>query len=54
MQNRVYETPVWDVANLRQRFVAILGMTYRKALWTILLMIGACVNEKGGHFEHLL
>ena len=40
IEYRMYQTPVRDVADLRQRLIT-LRMTYRTALWTMLLMNGA-------------
>jgi len=39
MQDRVYQIPVREVAYLTQRLIDT--WTYRKALWTMLLMNGA-------------
>ena len=58
MQDRVYQTPVREVAYLRQHLIDTwndlsqsivddAADEWRKRLQT-------CVNEKGGRFEHLL
>jgi len=51
MQDHVYQTPVRDVLNLSQHSIdkALDGAIdeWRKKPQ-------ACVNAKGGHFEHLL
>ena len=58
MQDRVYQTPVRDVTDLRQHLIDTWN-DHCKALWTMLSMNGArdfrpaCMNEKG-QFEHLL
>jgi len=58
MQDRVYQTPVRDVADLRQRLID----TWNDLSWSIVddavdeqhKRLQTCVNEKVGNFEHLL
>ena len=58
MQDRVYETPVREVAYLRQCLIIIWNDLPQSIVddtvdeWRKRLK--AWVNEKGGHFEHLL
>ena len=58
MQDRVYQTPVQDVACLRQRLIDTWNDLSQSIVddavdeWCKRLQ--ACVNEKEGHFEHLL
>ena len=53
MQDRVYQTPVWDVANLRQRLIDTWNNLSQSIVddavdeWCKILQ--ACVNKKGGH-----
>ena len=57
MQDRVYQTPVWDVADLRQHLIDTWNDLSQSIVddavdeWRKRLQ--ACVNENG-HFEHLL
>jgi len=58
MQDRVYQTPVREMAYMRQRLID----TWNDSLQSIVddavdewrKRVQVCVNEKGGHFEHLL
>jgi len=58
MQARVYQTPVRDVTDLRQRLIN----TWRSLLQSIVddaidewrKRLLNCVHAKGGHSEHLL
>ena len=58
MQDCVYQTPVRDVIDLKQR----LTYTWNGLSQSIAddaddewrKRLGACMKEKGGHFEHLL
>ena len=58
MQHRVYQTPVQEVAYLRQRLIVTWNDSSQSIVddaideWHKRLQ--ACVNEKEGHFEHLL
>ena len=58
MQDRVYQTPVREVAYLRQRLIDIWNDLSQSIVddafdeWRKRLQ--DCVNENGGHFEHLL
>ena len=57
MQDRVYQTPVQDVAYLRQCLIDtwndLLQSTVDNAVDEWHPRVQACVNQKG-HFEHLL
>ena len=58
MQDRVYQTPVRDMAYLRQCLIDTWNDLSQSIVddaideWHKRLQ--ACVDEKGGHFEHLL
>jgi len=60
MPDRVYQTPAWDVAYLRQRLIDtwndLSQTTVDDAVDEWLKRLQACVNEtiKKGYFEHLL
>ena len=58
MQDRVYQTPVSEVACLRQNLIDTWNDLSQSIVddavdeWRKRRQ--ACVNDKGGHFEHLL
>jgi len=58
MQDRMYQTPVEEVAYLRRRLIDAWNDLSQSIVddavdgWRKRLQ--ACVNERGGHFEHLL
>jgi hypothetical protein len=58
LQERVYQTPIHDVAELRQRLVDTWsGMQQNvvdEAIGQWRNRLKACVRANGGHFEHLL
>jgi len=59
MQDRVYQTPVRDVTDLRQRLIDTwhsLSKSYsivHDAIDEWRKRLQACSNKKGEHFEHL-
>ena len=58
MQERVYQTPIRDISELRQRLIDTWsGMQQSiidEAVEEWRKRLKACVQAKGGHFEHLL
>ena len=58
MQERVYRTPIRDVAELRQRLVATWTEFQQNIVDEAIEQrrdtLHACVRAEGGHFEHLL
>ena len=58
MQERVYQTPVRDVAELQQRLVEIWTEFQQSIVDEAIEQwrdrLSACVRADGGHFEHLL
>jgi len=58
MQERVYRTPIRDVAELRQRLVATWTEFQQNIVDEMIKQwrdrLHACVWAEGGHFEHLL
>ena len=58
MQDRVYQTPVRDVTDLKQRLSDIWNGLLQSIIddavddWRKRLRV--CVKEKGGYFKHLL
>ena len=58
MQQRVYQTPIRDITELRQRLIDTWASIDQRVIdgaigqWRERLR--ACVQAKGGHFEHLL
>ena len=58
MPDRVYQTPVRDVAYLRQRLIDTWNDLSQSIVDDVVdkwrKRVEACVNEKGGHFKHLL
>ena len=58
MQDRVYQTPVQDVTDLKQRLTdtwnGLLQSIVDDAVDEWRKRFRACMKEKGGHFEHLL
>ena len=58
MQDPVYQTPAWDMAYLRQRLIDtwndLSQIIVDDAVDEWRKRFRACVNKKGGHFEHFL
>ena len=58
MQERIYQTPIRDISELRQRLIDTWsGMQQSiidEAVEEWRKRLKACVQAKGGHFEHLL
>ena len=57
MQDRMYQMPVRDVAYMRQRLIDTWYDSSQSIVDDVVdewhKKLQACVNEKGGHFEHL-
>ena len=58
MEDRVYQTEIHDVDELKQRLIAIWAdmkqSVINKATDEWRSRLAACVRAKGRHFEHLL
>lgn len=58
MQDRVYQTPIWDIEDLKQRLISIWAdmkqTVVDKAIDEWRPRLRACVRAKGRHFEQLL
>ena len=58
MQNRVYQTPVQDVTDLKQRLKdtwnGLSQSIVDDAVDELRKKLKACVKERAGYFEHLL
>ena len=58
MQDCVYQTPVRDVTDLKQRLTDTWNRLSQSIIDDVvdewLKRLRACLKEKGGHFEHLL
>ena len=54
MQERLYQTRVHDIDELRQRLITVWCELEQHAIdqWRRRLL--ACVDAEGGHFEHSL
>lgn len=58
MQERVYQTKMHDVAELKQRLIDVWDGMQQNVIDTAIdqwrKRLRACVSAKGGHFEHIL
>jgi len=58
MQDRVYQTAIHDVEELKQRLITVWAdmkqSVINKAIDEWRSRLTACVRAKGRHFEHLL
>jgi len=58
MQDRVYQTAIHDVDELKQRLIVVRvdmkQSVINKAIDEWCSRLAACVHAKGRHFEHLL
>ena len=58
MQDRVYQTAIHDVDELKQHLIAVWAdmkqSVINKTIDEWRSRLAACVRAKGGHFEHLL
>jgi len=58
MQQRVYQTKIRDVSELKQRLITVWHSMEQHVIDTAIdqwrSRLRACVRAKGGHFEQLL